>query len=436
MPGAIQVSVLGLMDLPASLTSLVSVKVAIGKREFQTPDKGDFSFPLNNLRDILNVALCDAEGNEISRIDIQTKTVVEKGVWEDLFPFKGGGLVHMKLLFNLNEEERKRIREMRESILRRKQVQLEKKSTASSETSKDSSFQPNDDNQSFHSEKTTPMEDLYKNFIEDKGPSTGDMSRIPPAVRSSQNAADPQLECLKPFPSVNTHKKGSIPLTPGGDGISSNNVRKMISALENTLSQTEVLATRAPVEKAEIERKSQTRIKQSSTGLLGENLYRPNWSRSTYMQKAETSDANELSSTCRIIEGREKADVQDKVKQDMCASSNQKQERQALGETKYGTIESLHGWLFYSNSRHVCITTAGKQVRDFLDVNHMESETDHTEAELSEKESNAPHDLRQQEHGYSDDPAKDVGLFEQVLKITVILVCGTLFISTARGKNR
>lgn len=43
---------------------------------------------------------------------LETRLVVEKGVWDDIFPLEGGGHVHMKLQFFLNEEERQRIRIM------------------------------------------------------------------------------------------------------------------------------------------------------------------------------------------------------------------------------------------------------------------------------------------------------------------------------------
>lgn len=36
--------------------------------------------------------------------------VMEKGTWDEVFPINGGGHVHMKLQFILNEEERNRIR--------------------------------------------------------------------------------------------------------------------------------------------------------------------------------------------------------------------------------------------------------------------------------------------------------------------------------------
>ncbi|XP_020424773.1 uncharacterized protein LOC18769844 isoform X2 [Prunus persica] len=121
MPGTILVSVLEFMDLPSSSSSSsISIKVSMGKRECQTWDKGDFTFPLTTLRDNLVVLLQDAEGNEILDAGVETKSIVEKGLWDAFFSLKGGGLVHMKLQFVLNEEERIRIRLMRESALKRK----------------------------------------------------------------------------------------------------------------------------------------------------------------------------------------------------------------------------------------------------------------------------------------------------------------------------
>ncbi|KAI9192088.1 hypothetical protein LWI28_018176 [Acer negundo] len=119
MPGTIIVSVLefkGIQSTPPQ----ISIKVSMGKREYQSWDKEDFSFPLTTLRDNLMITLHDAEGNEISHTGIETRLVVEKGLWDDKFYLEGGGHVHLKLQFVLSEEERNRIRVMRESALRKK----------------------------------------------------------------------------------------------------------------------------------------------------------------------------------------------------------------------------------------------------------------------------------------------------------------------------
>ncbi|KAK6126798.1 hypothetical protein DH2020_039446 [Rehmannia glutinosa] len=94
----------------SSKPSAKSLKVSMGKRHYQTWDKGDFSFPITKLREDLVVALVDAGGNEIAHA----------GCWDEVFSMDGGGHVHLKLQFVLSEEERNRIRIMRESAMKKK----------------------------------------------------------------------------------------------------------------------------------------------------------------------------------------------------------------------------------------------------------------------------------------------------------------------------
>ncbi|KAK4432907.1 hypothetical protein Salat_1052900 [Sesamum alatum] len=121
MPGTIQVTVLEFKGVSSSSKpSAKSLKVSMGKRHYQTWDKGEFSFPIAKLREDLVVALLDAGGNEIAHADIRTMQIIEKGSWDEVFSINGGGHVHMKLQFILNEEERKRIRSVRESAVKKK----------------------------------------------------------------------------------------------------------------------------------------------------------------------------------------------------------------------------------------------------------------------------------------------------------------------------
>ncbi|XP_078432098.1 uncharacterized protein LOC144703725 [Wolffia australiana] len=130
MPGSILVSVLGVEDLP-SLASEPSVgghgqfslKLVMGKAEFQTDGKGDFSFPVLSVRENLRLILYDAAGIEISRSDVKTMEVVEKRNWDSFFPLEGGGRVHLKLQFTLNADELKRVNEMRKAALQRRRVE-------------------------------------------------------------------------------------------------------------------------------------------------------------------------------------------------------------------------------------------------------------------------------------------------------------------------
>ncbi|KAH6806565.1 hypothetical protein C2S51_031396 [Perilla frutescens var. frutescens] len=116
MPGIIHVTVLEFKGV----SSAKSLKVSMGKRQFQTWDKGSFSFPITRIRENLVVALLDAGGNEIAHQDIRTMQIIEKGSWDEVFSINGGGHVHMKLQFTLSEEDRSRIRVMRESAMKKK----------------------------------------------------------------------------------------------------------------------------------------------------------------------------------------------------------------------------------------------------------------------------------------------------------------------------
>lgn len=121
MPGTVQVSVLEFKGPSSTHPNLTSLKLSMGKRVFRTRDLGDFSFPLTTLRDNLVVALVDTEENEIAHTGIQTRAIIEKGCWDEIISLEGGGHVHMKLQFVLSEEDRSRIRVMRESAVKKKQ---------------------------------------------------------------------------------------------------------------------------------------------------------------------------------------------------------------------------------------------------------------------------------------------------------------------------
>ncbi|KAG0486821.1 hypothetical protein HPP92_008916 [Vanilla planifolia] len=87
------------MDLPSCLPlSCLTLKVAIGKTEYQAVG-GQLSFPVVSLRENLIIVILDAEGKEILRTEFRTLLLLEQGHWDNFFPLKNGGSVHMKLQF-------------------------------------------------------------------------------------------------------------------------------------------------------------------------------------------------------------------------------------------------------------------------------------------------------------------------------------------------
>ncbi|KAG7021326.1 hypothetical protein SDJN02_18015 [Cucurbita argyrosperma subsp. argyrosperma] len=77
MPGTIRVSVLEFMDLPELLPLPILIKISMGKRQYETSEKGDFSFPLTTLRDDVILIIQDAGGNEVSRAGLFKEFAVE-----------------------------------------------------------------------------------------------------------------------------------------------------------------------------------------------------------------------------------------------------------------------------------------------------------------------------------------------------------------------
>ncbi|XP_023633571.1 uncharacterized protein LOC17876096 isoform X2 [Capsella rubella] len=127
MPGTIQLSVLALIDdvqTSSPGSSNASIKVAMGKLEYRTSDSGDYIFPVTRLRENLIVTLLDVNGNRILDREIETRMIIESGFLEEKLSFKGYGNVQLKMQFVLTDEDRTRIRFLRQSALRKKHEEL------------------------------------------------------------------------------------------------------------------------------------------------------------------------------------------------------------------------------------------------------------------------------------------------------------------------
>ncbi|KAK9026954.1 hypothetical protein V6N11_066810 [Hibiscus sabdariffa] len=238
MPGTIQVSVLDFKGLQSS-SSEISVKVSIGKTEYQTCDKGEFSFPLKSLRDNLVITLQDDEGNEISHTGVETRLVVEKGVWDDIFSLEGGGHVHMKLQFILSEEEHRRIRIMRETALKKKHEELCDSGHGSPKSSSvcysEVSGSPESLFQSGLLAGEASLVSLLSNNLDDSKFGVDDTDRSYPIQKQrNTESVSPELE------KANTSKK------QGPAVKAHSNIRKMISAFEGGLNQDVKSSTKPP----------------------------------------------------------------------------------------------------------------------------------------------------------------------------------------------
>ncbi|KAI5059971.1 hypothetical protein GOP47_0024391 [Adiantum capillus-veneris] len=154
---SIRVLVLEAFDLPEAVDDgeEVAIKVAVGAREFQTaPNKTfgrktapwtlDFEFPVLNLRDNLLVMLVHKNGEMISKNEIDTPSIVEKGSYEVYLLLDGGGSIHLSLSFVLTDEERRRIDIMRAAALKRRGQEAPKSTENSQLVEKESESGPSD----------------------------------------------------------------------------------------------------------------------------------------------------------------------------------------------------------------------------------------------------------------------------------------------------
>ncbi|XP_050216471.1 uncharacterized protein LOC126667527 isoform X3 [Mercurialis annua] len=108
---------------------------------------------------------------------IETRLVMEKGNWNDIFHLEGGGRVRMNLQFVLTEEDRHRIRVLRESALRKKHGELLKSEGVNVATS----FQPNHE-----------ISDSQKSLVESEKIQAGLRSSTPSSTVFKNEISEPQ----------------------------------------------------------------------------------------------------------------------------------------------------------------------------------------------------------------------------------------------------
>ncbi|XP_043810559.1 uncharacterized protein LOC110610757 isoform X7 [Manihot esculenta] len=414
MPGTIHVSVLEFMAFQSSSpVRQMSIKISLGKKEHQTWDKGDFSFPLTTLRENLIVTLQDAQGKEISHTVVETRLVIEKGTWDDIFPFEGGGHVHMKLQFVLSEEERHRIRIMNDTD------RLEDPSSAFSSSAK---FDVDQQKGS----TSTPIRNIHSEEASGFG-SSG-------SVIAAKNQAPAKL---KVYEANDTQKQSTTEKTPS-------KIRNMISAFENSLNQdmkSNVRPTSVISQSSKsIRREDQTggiralagstssleagRLKKLRAGhiqnegttvdLKGkvEAMYKVDIQevKTSSEKLARTSIGERASVSGRMliekgtqvlsnlfagrrnsggnslkIEQNKGKEIQPKGSQDAKIQAN-------LGDEPHSS-EGYGAWIFPDGGKRMCITTGGKQIMDLMGSFHAESKSQQgkmnypiVENEIEEKE--------------------------------------------------
>ncbi|OEL29487.1 hypothetical protein BAE44_0009495, partial [Dichanthelium oligosanthes] len=99
--------------------------VAVGKREYSGNIEQDgLSIPVTSLRESMVIMLYNADRELITKSELKTKEIVESGTMDVVFTLDSGGKIILQVQFLLNDDDRKRIQEMRKSAMKRKQQEL------------------------------------------------------------------------------------------------------------------------------------------------------------------------------------------------------------------------------------------------------------------------------------------------------------------------
>ncbi|KAL1363702.1 uncharacterized protein LOC107478820 isoform X1 [Arachis duranensis] len=491
MPGTIMVSVLEFMDLP--LSSSTSIRVSMGKIEYQISDKGNYSFPLTSLRDDLIVKILEADGNEIARTGIHVRLILEKGVWEDMFTL-GEGHLHLKLQFILSDEERDRIRIMRQSALKKKHDELLSSRQRGAET--DSSTVIGNDALPFHTNDerlfpdvlSAPSSEESKNHLQHKAVSRlhgpvvlfnkeSDTRGIAGGVQLDKkklkpNSAD-QYKSTKPVLQVanlaQSPHKGKKPMnqsSPEGqyqeilsseemanrlrrseqnDSMTNNPIQPMMEEDSPQYFEVKRAMRRTPSNvrkmisafESGMAQDMRPYIKPPPTKYQSSKIERKDSSKTRYLEQDKSQDAEPAAILQENVNKRTDSNARNKL-------------------DKYYPFESSGAWIFPDESRKMCITTSGKSlngVEESQDKKCLSHQRSLHLSQLENKGKNAEHfrtGTKGSKHerikesrgsttrGSSADNADENsgGPVNQVIKVAIIVGFGILVLLTRQRKKR
>ncbi|XP_047949742.1 uncharacterized protein LOC125195649 isoform X3 [Salvia hispanica] len=455
MPGTIHVTVLEFKGVSSSpKPSAKSLKVSMGKRQYQTWDKGDFSFPITRIRENIVVALLDAGGNEIAHQDIRTMQIIEKGSWDEVFSINGGGHVHLKLDFTLSQDDRNRIRVMRESAMKKKleanpSINLRFLEAVASSSMKDE-LQVSDgiqDTPSSPGEHEINVESAQ--VLDEKieapriasvrsdskdGP-WSDLPRSSISEKNSMIASKLQDDHLVQIP----QKQGPVRKTPS-------NVRKMISAFETVQVQEVKSMKRAASVPSQMNISSKERFledratksvvspaEQTSTHSKDPNMRNlhklPTMVSGKVLSKCEPSQVEnssvdirrQLASKTATSSGRtDEEQSQDSSRlmkssaaegsgrgrgtglkssntiNAQAASNLKRKNLDYYNKEEYDSAQTSGMWIFPDNTSPLCITTAGEHDMKIVGHYNNKAKTHQANSVSSEKQKNSMHEKEQQ----------------------------------------
>ncbi|KAF6998063.1 hypothetical protein CFC21_014222 [Triticum aestivum] len=415
-------------DIQPPVAAPLFLQVNLGKKEYSGYIGQDgFSFPVTSLRDSMVLSLYDADKELVSKTEVKTRSIVELGSTDVVFTLDSGGEIILQLQFLLSDEDRKRIQEMRNSAMKRKQQELFgngdelyfQESIPPKEQAEEISDIPNKEDR-LTLRKSMSTDDLKRMAVFSEisiGTNTAASKKPPLQASTSEGPID--MKGLPPRSDIGS-KRGQGEL----ESRSSSAVKKMISAFESSSPQGPPLVPRI----------------KSVGSLEGMMLASTNpsdskrWSgrRATTIISNKKPSASRQADLLNAQESRRRSSSRrDKAAKTSMGEGAEKQNhhRRSIAPMHSGATSRI-AW---ASHPHICITTASRQLKDLVGLEHLNSmknaEQSAREDDTEQGTSNddAVGSKRRRSDGF---PTLNGWLINQGVRgVIVIIACGAVFLN-------
>ncbi|XP_040248686.1 uncharacterized protein [Aegilops tauschii subsp. strangulata] len=439
MPGSIRVS-----DIQPPVAAPLFLQVNLGKKEYSGYIGQDgFSFPVTSLRDSMVLSLYDADKELVSKTEVKTRSIVELGSTDVVFTLDSGGEIILQLQFLLSDEDRKRIQEMRNSAMKRKQQELFgngdelyfQESTPPKEQAEEISDIPNKEDR-LTLRKSMSTDDLKRRAVfSEISIGTNKAASKKPPLQASTSEGPIDMKGLPPRSDIGSKRGQGEP-----ESRSSSAVKKMISAFESSSPQGPPLVPRIKSEgslEGMLSASTNPSDKLPTTG-VPPNVSGDIGSESRSGRRATTIISNKKPSASRqagLLNAQESrrrsSSRRDRAAKTSMGESAEKQKhhRRSIVPIHSGGTSSIT----WAGHPHICITTASRQLKDLVGLEHLNSmknahqSTREEDTEEGTSNDDAVGSKRRRFYGF---PALNGWLINQGVRgVIVIIACGAVFLN-------
>ncbi|PAN17762.1 hypothetical protein PAHAL_3G154300 [Panicum hallii] len=430
---------------PPAITPLF-LQVGMGKREYSGNIEQDgLSIPVTSLRDSMVMMLYNADRELISKSELKTKAILESGTMDVVFTLDSGGKIILQVQLVLNDDDRKRIQEMRNSAMKRKQQALLgdgyelnfPDSPLSKRLIEKINIQSKGDGRP-KLRKSVSLDDLQERAV-----FSG--INVDPRMKASRNLLLQRgVRNTSRFEDPSSSKKGNSK----PESKSSSSVKKMISAFEGTspqglssdidasLTDSGIGSTQAGKaivpfgdNKGSNYRSGKTVLfqhkKSSAPGQIG--MSSPTERRSGRSSSGDRANKQKL----RENElNRTKRRSQAKHRRSIIGPSYSLERMHSRDYVEH----SLNYLVATSSTRihpHICVTTASKQLKDLLELEHWKSHAHMKHTDKNQEITSVDESIASAQTRSGGFPVLNGWLINQGVRgAIVVIACGAMFLNS------